>query len=240
MLQAFVKGGRYGQGAGNNWNRSYRGIRFFSWWLVGGRIQTLQTMGLNEVGDFLAGAFGPLAILWLVLGFFQQGIELRQGTAALNLQASELKASVDQQKELVGISTDQLNMAKANAELENRRLASSIEPKFSMNGGFGGQSFEGLTFRFRIFNGGHTITCFKVSIDSKDVLSLDLLGNLQDTSFVSVFPGGADYYSGSVVVSYLNGLEEPKSRRFNIELSLDAGRQNWIVQVLPKNGLSES
>lgn len=216
------------------------GYAYFSWWLVGDRIQTLQTLSLNEVGDFLAGAFGPLAILWLVLGFFQQGIELRQGTAALNLQASELKASVDQQKELVGISTDQLNMARANAKLENRRLASSIEPKFSMSGVFGGQSFEGLTIRFRIFNGGHTITCFKVSMESNDVLNLDLLGNLQDTSFLSLFSGGTECYYSSVVVSYLNGLEEPKSRRFNIELSMDAGRQNWIVQVLPKNGLPEA
>lgn len=58
-------------------------------------------MDLNEVGDFLAGAFGPVTILWLVLGFFQQGIELRQGTTALNLQATELRNSVVQQCEMV-------------------------------------------------------------------------------------------------------------------------------------------
>lgn len=73
----------------------------FSWWLVGDRIQLLRTMNLNEVGDFLAGAFGPLAILWLVLGFFQQGIELRQGTDALRMQAKELNNSVAQQCEMV-------------------------------------------------------------------------------------------------------------------------------------------
>ncbi|WP_052535404.1 hypothetical protein [Candidatus Phaeomarinobacter ectocarpi] len=42
---------------------------------------------LNELGDFLAGLFAPLALLWLVLGFFQQGEELR-------LQAKELHESV--------------------------------------------------------------------------------------------------------------------------------------------------
>ena len=31
----------------------------------------------NELGDFLAGTFAPVAFLWLVLGFFQQGAELR-------------------------------------------------------------------------------------------------------------------------------------------------------------------
>lgn len=74
---------------------------WFAWWLMGDRIQELQTMDLNEVGDFLAGAFGPVTILWLVLGFFQQGIELRQGTTALNLQATELRNSVVQQCEMV-------------------------------------------------------------------------------------------------------------------------------------------
>ena len=31
----------------------------------------------NELADFAGGAFAPLAFLWLVLGFFQQGQELR-------------------------------------------------------------------------------------------------------------------------------------------------------------------
>ena len=32
---------------------------------------------LNEWGDFLAGVFGPLALLWLALGYFIQAKELR-------------------------------------------------------------------------------------------------------------------------------------------------------------------
>lgn len=65
------------------------------------RASDLATMPLNNLGDFLAGALGPLAILWLILGFFQQGIELRQNTEALRLQAHELKQSVEQQRQLV-------------------------------------------------------------------------------------------------------------------------------------------
>lgn len=66
------------------------GITALTW----GRIGTLGDMPLNEVGDFLAGAFGPVAFLWLVLGFLQQGYELR-------MQATELKNSVEQHKEMV-------------------------------------------------------------------------------------------------------------------------------------------
>lgn len=40
-------------------------------------------MAPNELGDALAGAASPLAFLWLVLGYLQQGDELRQNTHAL-------------------------------------------------------------------------------------------------------------------------------------------------------------
>jgi hypothetical protein len=65
------------------------------------RWPAIQSMALNNMGDFLGGAFAPLAFLWLVLGFLQQGIELRQNSEALRLQADELKNSVEQQKQMV-------------------------------------------------------------------------------------------------------------------------------------------
>ncbi len=72
---------------------------------------------LNEFGDFIAGAFAPLAFFWLVRGFYQQGKgleqnsealklqakELNASTHALNLQAHELKNSVNEQKNLIHI-----------------------------------------------------------------------------------------------------------------------------------------
>ncbi|HRE16401.1 MAG TPA: hypothetical protein PLW86_04930 [Rhodocyclaceae bacterium] len=48
------------------------------WWFFDGRITEIRSMQPNNIGDFLAGIFGPLAILRLILGFFQQGVELRQ------------------------------------------------------------------------------------------------------------------------------------------------------------------
>lgn len=56
-----------------------------------------ESMGLNELGDFLAGAFGPIATFWLILGFFQQGEELR-------LQVKELNNSVKQYERLADIA----------------------------------------------------------------------------------------------------------------------------------------
>ncbi|MEB5930397.1 hypothetical protein [Acinetobacter schindleri] len=50
---------------------------------------------LNEFGDFIAGAFAPLAFFWLVRGFYQQGKGLEQNSKALKLQADELKKTTD-------------------------------------------------------------------------------------------------------------------------------------------------
>lgn len=63
--------------------RSYQEINCF-----------LENASLNEVGDFLAGTAGVLALLWLVLGYVQQGKELRQNT-------DEIKNQVTQHKEFV-------------------------------------------------------------------------------------------------------------------------------------------
>lgn len=57
---------------------------------------------LNAKGDFLAGVFAPLAFLWLVYGYFQQGRELR-------LQVQELKNNVTQQAALVSFQQQEIN-----------------------------------------------------------------------------------------------------------------------------------
>jgi glutathione S-transferase len=58
-------------------------------------------MGFNEWGDFFAGASAPLAFLWLVIGYFQQGEELNQNTKALEQQEKALKLQVDELKQSV-------------------------------------------------------------------------------------------------------------------------------------------
>lgn len=45
----------------------------------------------NQLGDFLSGAISPLAFLWLIVGYFQQG-------KAIEIQSRELRAAVEQYK----------------------------------------------------------------------------------------------------------------------------------------------
>lgn len=82
----------------------------------------LLDMTPNELGDFLAGTFGPLALFWLICGYLQQGVELRLNTEVLRMQAKELKNSsralkyqvaelrnsVEQQSKMASLAAQQL------------------------------------------------------------------------------------------------------------------------------------
>jgi len=60
-------------------------------WLIG--VFTIYLMGwleyptsFNELGDFLAGIFSPVAFFWLIYRYFQLGKQLEQNTKALKQQ----------------------------------------------------------------------------------------------------------------------------------------------------------
>ncbi len=89
-------------------------------WAFGGRLEELRSLEPNHLADFLAGAFGPLAILWLILGFFQQGVELRENSRALDLQAAELKSATREQRELLQFLRGQLEATRAEVALTSR------------------------------------------------------------------------------------------------------------------------
>jgi hypothetical protein len=97
------------------------------------KVDTLADLKLNEIGDFLAGIFGPIAFLWLVLGYLQQGRELRLSSEALLLQASELKASVEQQAIMAKAATDQLRSQQSAFELQVWRHEQEISPQFTLS-----------------------------------------------------------------------------------------------------------
>jgi hypothetical protein len=96
--------------------------------LFSGRVGEITSLQPNHLGDFLAGVFGPIAILWLILGFFQQGMELRQNSQALKLQAEELKSSTREQHELLRVMRGQLEATRAQVNVERERAAADGSP----------------------------------------------------------------------------------------------------------------
>lgn len=84
---------------------------------------------LNEVGDFLAGLFGPVAFGWLIIGYLMQNIELKNSVAEAN-------ATND-------LNRDNFNFNKLVKEYEVKKEHNDNQPlfgaiankgKFSING----------------------------------------------------------------------------------------------------------
>lgn len=148
-------------------------------WLVNGRWMEIRAAKLNDLGDFLAGAFGPLAIWWLVLGYFQQGIELRQNSAALKQQADELAHSVAEQRKLAETAQQQLDTHKEELDYQKRQAAAlALQQKRRAQPTFNffhySDHVEGTTqvFGLKISNNGSLpCTLFEMHFDQADISS---------------------------------------------------------------------
>lgn len=86
-----------------NW-RIWLGVSLTATWISLGFIYITATIGwrafavlpAEELGNFLEGAFAPLAFLWLVIGYFLQQKELAENTAAIRAQATEIQRTAEQ------------------------------------------------------------------------------------------------------------------------------------------------
>lgn len=84
------------------------------WSFILGYTSYIDAMLPNEIGDFLAGIVAPIAFLWIIVGYFQQGEELRQNNEILKQQAIELQESVRQMKlQSAVISDNELHARRA-------------------------------------------------------------------------------------------------------------------------------
>ncbi|WP_055134554.1 hypothetical protein [Pseudomonas mediterranea] len=99
-------------------------LAVIGWW-VSIKWSSFLGLELNALGDFLAGAFGPIAFLWLVLGFLQQGRELR-------LQVEELSRSVQQQTVMAEAAMEQIKSQKAALDIQIWQHQQSISPLFDV------------------------------------------------------------------------------------------------------------
>jgi len=123
-------------------------------YLFGWEFAQIRNLKPNEVGDFLTGVFGPLAIIWLILGFLQQGIELRQNTEALTLQVEELHNSAREQRALVSTTREQLKAEREHLELKRQEFEQTLVPRFLFTGLGSTTRPSGVTYQVHIRNVG--------------------------------------------------------------------------------------
>lgn len=127
---------------------------------------SIPNLTLNEWGDFFAGAVAPVTFFWLVLGYLQQGEELRLSTEALRAQQEELRRQVEETATLAknaerqAAATEQLALA-TKSEVQRAALKEESEslPLFRPNGGSGGGSRTELNVK----NAGATVKRLSVT-----------------------------------------------------------------------------
>tara|TARA_R110001583_G_scaffold69162_1_gene196337 strand:+ start:531 stop:1397 length:867 start_codon:yes stop_codon:yes gene_type:complete len=100
--------------------------------LLFGRYDQLWTKDINELGDFLAGAFGPVAFLWLVIGYLMQHSELKLNRISIEKQALELEFTrlayeqqIEEFKKSVEVTKDASDF---NKDMQRQLYKESVEP----------------------------------------------------------------------------------------------------------------
>lgn len=161
-----------------------------AWLLVGvlevwrrGGIEVLQKMELNAVGDFFAGFFAPIAFLWLVLGYRQQG--------------DELIASMQVQQEQLAIARQQLVSEQEAAAREREERRRAVAPDFALWTTGSSNDAHGLMLDLVLKNSGgdaHSIGCM-MNLPGRDpslvTFRTDLLHRGDQTEAIIRLPSGA-------------------------------------------------
>ena len=143
-------------------------------------LDDVYSMNLNEWGDFFAGGSAPLALLWLVIGYFQHGKELRLNTRVLETQQEELRHQVEETAQLAKNSERQaeaterlVQITKKDLEREQLLEARNAKPEFVGNGS--DFSVDKLIIYFRnrggearnvevYYEGDHLLSFFPIKI----------------------------------------------------------------------------
>jgi hypothetical protein len=174
----------------------------------------------NKMGTFLSGVFSPIAFLWLVLGYFQQGEELRQNTKVLELQAEELKNSVRHQGDLVDVTRNQLLADISRVEEEQRRQTQAAKPKFRFSSGGGSSGGGRIEARIVGKNVGNTavdvVLSFEPSVVGFSPTTVVSWSRGEEKNFVWTLSNDNVPDSVSMTVSFVDAAGTPGTARFTL------------------------
>ena len=190
-----------------------------------GEWDKFSEMEPNEVGDFLAGVVGPLALLWLILGFFQQGEELRLSTEALREQARELSQSVQHQKVLAEATKRQVEVQLEAIKQDREAARIAWQPSLILDVEDCVAYDKRARFRFRLRNLGHRISDivveFSTANDQEIVYETSEL--LRDGALLfDLEPlGASDVGDHAIRVDFYDGADQQGAVVFAVLIELD-------------------
>lgn len=164
----------------------------------------LSALRPNEIGDALAGAFAPLAFLWLIIGYFQASDELNQNTKALRLQEKELRNQVEETRKLVEVEREKLDRADEAARLQ-------AQPRLVWSGGSG----DGRSWKLEFTNEGGPAWGLLVGAIGADVeLSLKPTKHLDTGKEATVLAPPDLPEESHIEISYRDQRGDPGATRF--------------------------
>lgn len=191
-------------------------------------LDSMRQLGPSEWGNFLAGVFGPLGFLWLVLGFFQQRDELRHSAQALWLQSEELRNSVEQQRALVDATREQIDMEREAADFARDEKWRRERPLIKITCVGGRYNNVQISRKIKILNHGASCTqvVAKITTNIGDSLfesSFDMLERGEAVNFDFSSERDTKFCELHVYISFLSLSGDSGIRQFIIE---DIDEQN--------------
>jgi hypothetical protein len=166
---------------------------------------TLYPLRPDETAEFLAGAFSPLVFFWLVLGFFQQGDELRNSADALWLQGEELRHSVQQQRRLVSAQEAQLSFERDTLESDRVEMRRQAQPSFVFTKNESVADNKSALAHMRLLNRGATCTDFSMKI-GEVIVTRPLFETGEGHEFLVDIPSTPLSSSGAYTASFVDAL----------------------------------
>ncbi len=202
-------------------------------WIFGARFGELSQLDPNEIGDFLAGTLGPLGILWLILGFFQQGMELRDTTRSLDLQSKALQISVQEQRELLVATRSHVEADRAAVALAREQQQQLLRPRFAFLDIVTLTGESGPVMHFELRNLGANAS--EVRMEAKPALQAPMPSRLPVALTGPPYPCTLHWAPGHpaagdhLIVSFRDLVGHPGSMRYEFVFD-DAGK---LVEIVP-------
>ena len=186
------------------------GTAIYFWWLWSyAAPRSIMTLKPEQLGTFIGGVVGPLAFGWLVLGFFQQGIELRHSARALWLQSEELRHSVEQQKALVDVTREQFEyerQERRKAEEEAERLA---RPNIGVQSNGSITSGGARRYEFLLANAGAMVTSVRLTEGSMGFGEAATWGPSTGLTVTFTFEPGEELRSRTLTIEFNDARGTP-------------------------------
>jgi hypothetical protein len=195
------------------------GLLIYAWCVR----SAMLNMKPDEFATFLSGVFAPLAFLWLVLGFRQQGDELQNSARALWLQGEELRNSVEQQRQLVEVSREQLASELADRLRAEEDAERAAQPQLLMPRPGGSYSGPRRTLNLIVTSGGPTCSDVRLLVDDVVAQRATVLGEGGQIKTEKEFQTPEEVQPLQVAVEYTDLRGNRRVQRFHVPVAEEGG-----------------